>query len=76
MKENPYKLKSGHIGITDPSEPRGLLARGWQEGAVAIVKWMDELCPHSLRDFGGIFTQTHKRNCDLCWNELLESIKE
>ena len=42
--ENKYELKKGYIGITDPCEPRVLLARGFSEGVKAANEdWIREI---------------------------------
>ena len=38
MPDNPHELKKGYVGITDPFEPRVLLARGFNDGSIATAK--------------------------------------
>jgi len=51
--ENKYELKKGYIGITDPCEPRVLLARGFSEGVKAANEdWIREIDKH-LKTYQG-----------------------
>ncbi len=77
MPENPYNLKKGYIGITDPFNHRVLLERGFNEGCQAqrksIYRWGLEDCPHDTMEFDDDdrdWIPITRCECPLCWGEL------
>ncbi len=44
---NPYALKKGHLGITDPLEPRVLLKNAYEAGADAMYSALWKMAEES-----------------------------